>query len=404
MNKNIKFNIFWNTFGSIYYCICQWLITIIVVRLGSYEAAGYLSLAMTTSSAFSTIALFSMRNYQVSDVSEEYSSGIYIGSRILTSIIAFIGCFISAFLTSSIYQVLCTITFMLIRLSEALTDVLHGINQKYEHYNYIGISYILRGSATVLTFAITLIISKNLPLTLFYVAILNLIIAFGFDWRKTYSIDQFRVTVWDIRVFELLKHCIPIVIFSFLLSLENLIPKSILEVEFGADQLGIYSSIASPTLVVQVFASVAFNPFLPSISTAIYNGEKKIFKRMLHKTYLAFIGLGIIVTIGAALFGRLGLQILFKADILQYYYIFMPIVWCTLLTGITWILSSIVVALRKIKGLLFGAILDFLICILLAPHLIKAMGMNGVSAVQIISLALYIIFMVIVCEASEVKN
>lgn len=401
MNKNIKSNILWNTFGNIYYCICLWLITIIVVRVGSYEAAGYLSLAMTTSSAFSTIALFSMRNYQVSDISEEYPNGVYIGSRILTSASAFIVCLVSTIFTNTAYQVLCTITFMLIRSAEALTDVLHGINQKYGHYNYIGISYILRGSITVLTFQVLLKISKNLPLTLFAVAILNLTVAFVFDFKKTYSIDKFRITVLNKQVLNLLKQCIPIVIFSFLLSLENLIPKSILETEYGADQLGIYSSVASPTLFVQVFASVAFNPFLPSISAAIHNGEKERFKKMLHKTYLAFITMSIIITAGATLFGRLGLQILFTEDILQYYFIFMPIVWCTILTGITWILSSIVVALRRIKTLLFGGILDFLISVALAPNLVRVMGINGVSAVQLIALALYIIFMVIICETSK---
>ena len=55
----------WNSIGNLVYCICQWVITILTVRLCSYEMAGYLSLAMSTSSTFSTISLFSMRNYQV---------------------------------------------------------------------------------------------------------------------------------------------------------------------------------------------------------------------------------------------------------------------------------------------------------------------------------------------------
>ena len=73
----MKKNIAWNTFGSIFYCVCQWLITVLVVWLDSYSAAGNLSLAMTTSSSFSAISLFSMRNYPGPDHSRG-GSKIYI--------------------------------------------------------------------------------------------------------------------------------------------------------------------------------------------------------------------------------------------------------------------------------------------------------------------------------------
>ena len=65
-----KSNVIWNTVGSVFYSACQWIITIIVVHVATYETAGHLSLAMTMSSSFSAISLFSMRNYQVSDVKE----------------------------------------------------------------------------------------------------------------------------------------------------------------------------------------------------------------------------------------------------------------------------------------------------------------------------------------------
>lgn len=403
MNKNIKLNIFLNTFGSIFYCICQWSLTIVVVKIASYELAGYLSLAMTTSSSFSAIALFSMRNYQISDVKEQYSSNVYLGSRIFTSVIAFICCLISAIFTYTGYQVLCILAFMVIRLTEAIVDVLHGINQKYNHYEYIGISYIFRGIITAALFPALLMVSGNLPFTLAVIAGMNIMATGIFDWRKTYSIDHFRITLWNKKIWKLLKECAPIALFSFLLSLENLIPKSILQAEFGTEMLGIYSSVSSPVLVVQVFASVAFTPLLPVISQAIHNGEKKQFKSMIHKTYFVFIGMGIIILLGASIFGKLGLKILFGESILPYYSILMPIVLSVLLTGMVWVLSSVVIALRKTNILLIGMIFNFIFCIILSLNLIKQMGMNGVSLVQIIMLAIYIMFLVIICETIKLN-
>ena len=77
----MKKDIAWNTFGNIFYGFCTWVITIIVVRLGSFEDAGYLSLAMTTSSTYNAIALFAMRNYQITvcvEQSHKLHSGICV--------------------------------------------------------------------------------------------------------------------------------------------------------------------------------------------------------------------------------------------------------------------------------------------------------------------------------------
>ena len=397
-NTNMKKNVAWNTLGSVFYCACQWLITVLVVRISGYGTAGYLSLAMTTSSSFSAISLFSMRNYQVSDVTDEYTASQYVGSRLFTSMIALAGCSVVAILTSSWYQALCIIAFMLIRVAEALVDVLHGINQKYDRYDLIGKSYILRGIATIISFIVMLKVVNNLFVTLMIIAILNLIIAILFDWRNTDRLEKIQPEILSKAVLELLKKCAPIVIFSFLLSLENLIPKNVLQELAGTDEVGIYSSIASPTLVVQVFASVAFNPFLPKFSTLYVQKKYDAFLKLLHKAYVALAVMGLVVTAGGMLLGRIGLKILFGADILQYYDLFMPIVWCTILTAIIWILSSLVIALRQIKWLLIGMIVDFGMCIAVVYPCVNYFGKNGVSFVQIMAYAIYILYMIAVCE------
>lgn len=402
---NMKKNIAWNTFGSIFYCVCQWLITVLVVWLDGYGAAGNLSLAMTTSSSFSAISLFSMRNYQVSDVAEEYSSGQYVSSRVLTCAIAVVTCVAASLLGGNTwYEVLCISAFMVIRAAEAMVDVLHGVNQKFMRYDLIGKSYLIRGIITIGSFSLGMAAFHDLLVTLLLVAGLNFLAAACFDWIQTGRLEKFQVNLLDKRLGKLLATCAPIVAFSFLLSLENLIPKTSLKQMYGEEQLGIYSSIASPTLVVQVFASVAFNPFLPAFSLAYQQGEWKRFRDMFHKALAALAAMCIVVTLGGALFGRLGLTILFGKGILEHYHLFLPIVWCTILTALIWILSSLVVALRKIKWLLVGMAVDFLLCMAAVDPLVRTYGKNGVSIVQIGAYAVYIVYLVFVCEISTVRR
>ena len=397
-------NILWNTFGSIFYSGCQWLVTVIVVHVSAYADAGYLSLAMTMSSSFSAISLFSMRNYQVSDVKGEYSSGQYISSRVWTCLGAFVSCAIFAAIGSSPEQMLCVDAFMLIRVAEALSDVMHGVNQSYNRYDYIGKSYILRGLATVVLFTGVLKLTNRLALTLFCVAGVNLLLSLFYDCRKTEKLDHYKVNVKDKALVVLLKQCAPLVIFTFLLSLENLIPKNVLESLSGAEVLGIYSSIATPTLVVQVFAQVVFNPFIPKFSKTYYDGEVGKFRGLMRKTYLLLVGSCLVIPLCAMVVGRIFLKILFGEYILQYYYLFMPIIFVTLCTGIVWILSAIVIMLRRIKVLLIGILIDFgLLAVLTAP-MIRQFGSNGVSLVQLISLPILIAFMIAIIEMTSWKR
>lgn len=402
---NMKKNVIWNTVGNIFYCACQWLITVLVVRIDSFEASGYLSLAMTTSSSFSAISLFGMRHFQVSDVNEEYSSREYYGSRIISCVIAQIACMLyAAFVSSSTYIFLCITLFMLVRIAEALADVFHGMNQKFDRYDLIGKSYLLRGMITVVSFSIGLFTTHNLMITLLIMALLNLFAALAFDRICTGKLENIRPIVFAKHVYTLLFTCVPLVVFTFLLSMENLIPKNFLESLFGAEELGIYASIASPTLVVQVMASVIFNPFLPRLTKIYVSGEIVTFRKMFHNVLSALACMSVVVCIGASLVGRLGLKILFGEKILEYYYLFMPIVWCTILTAMIWIISSIVVAIRQIKYLLIGIVVDFAICVAIARPFVERYGKNGVSVVQIVSYALLIVYVIVVCEISIIHE
>ena len=391
----MKKNVMWNTFGSVFYSMCQWVITILVVHLVSYEAAGSLSLAMTTSSSFSAISLFSMRNYQVSDVKGEYSSDIYVGSRFITCMLAMVCCLVaSCFIGDGTSEFICINAFMLIRVAEALVDVLHGINQKYMKYDFIGKSYIFRGVATVAIFCIGVQMTHSLEITLVMIAVINLLLALLYDWRKTNLLEKIRPVLADSKIVLLLKTCFPIVIFAFLLSVENLVAKKVLQMQYGQDMLGIYSSIASPTLVVQVFASVAFNPFLPSLIKEYVDGDIEVFDNQFNKVVGLLVGMSLVVTIGAMIVGRFGLTLLFGASILEYYHLFIPIVWVTILTAWVWILYAIVVGMRMIKELLVGIILDFIICSGLVWPIVKYFGVNGTSMVQIIALSVYTLYLI----------
>ena len=70
---SVKANMLWNSVGSMTYLACQWLTTIVVVRLssGAFDNAGLLSLAMSVVGIFGTFANYKMGTYQISDIKRE---------------------------------------------------------------------------------------------------------------------------------------------------------------------------------------------------------------------------------------------------------------------------------------------------------------------------------------------
>lgn len=397
----MKKKITWNLSGMIVYCVAQWAITVIVVRLGSYEDAGLLSLAMSASSTFSTIALFGMRNFQISDINDEYSFGEYKGSRVWTTSVAILLCVVYSFIGKSTEQMLCINTFMIVRVTEAITDVMHGQDQKNDRYDLIGISYIVRGIITIASFSICLWRLNDLVQSILIMSVLQLVFALFFDCRITNRITEYpNIIINSTKIVELILRCAPLVVYSFLISAENVVAKEVLKKFYGTAALGIYSSIASPTLVIQVFASVVFSPYLPNIAELYYCGEFERLKKTIRKIYCVLLFLVVFVNVGALALGKWGLKFLYGEKILDNYYLFFPLVWCTILMAAIWILSSITIAFRKINIISIAMVLDFIFCLMIARPGVMKFGINGASIIQITSYIAYIIFLILMIEIS----
>lgn len=146
MQSSTSNNVIWNTIGSIVYLACQWLTTVAVVRISSnYEYAGYLSLAMSYSNIFIPIALYKIRSYQVSDINNQFSSGQYIGFRIVTIAVGFGIVFLYTIFTCRKEAIISVVCYCLYKVIEVLVDVFHGIDQKGGNMIFCGVSMLLRG-------------------------------------------------------------------------------------------------------------------------------------------------------------------------------------------------------------------------------------------------------------------
>lgn len=397
----MKKDIAWNTFGNIFYGFCTWVITIIVVRMGSFTDAGYLSLAMTTSSTYNAIALFAMRNYQITDLTHVYSDGQYVSSRILSCIAAYAFLAVAAALSGSLYQAICIIAFMPVRLSEAFSDVYHGIDQLHDRYDLIGKSFAIRGAAVIVIFIAGMAATDDLALTLALISLATFSISILWDQRITSRITAIRLRLRDSRLISLYLSCLPLMLFTFFMGMQMMYAKTVLSQMVGVTKQGIYASISNPTYAVQVFGQALFAPFLPVLARCIRTGDHKSFRGSLLKVTGILAGFLALVLLASALLGRWVLMLFFGKKILTYYSLFIPVVLVVIINTFVYWFQGVLVALRKNISLAVGMTVDFVFFAFIVRPMIRAFGMNGASYAQIVSLTCFVVFEIVMILTGE---
>ena len=198
-----------------------------------FENAGIFSLAMSLCASFYTIASYGMRTYQASDTSKEHSASTYITSRVLTCLLSLIVCIIFILLNNySLYQTACILLYMTFKISEALIDVYHAIDQLNMRMDIIGKSFIIRSILTSAIFIAIICITKNLLFGIVALSTFSFLIALFYDRKQAKKFYVKKKTSY-ILLKKLLVAAFPIMVFTFIFTTFTTIPKYFIENIYG---------------------------------------------------------------------------------------------------------------------------------------------------------------------------
>ncbi len=388
-NNTIKKNMLFNTAGSAVYFACQWFLMILIVRMADYAEAGVFSLATSITASPVFIALYGMRNYQVSDINGEYSNATYFISRVLSSILAFFVCLAMVFAGGyDLYKSTAVILYMLFKIIEAFADYYYGLEQRLDRLDRSGISLVIRGVSTLLYFWISYYFFRNLFLSLIGMCLISGIVLVLYDLpfvkEKCGNIQNERD--WN-DVKKLMVACFPLALAAYLNNLSVIIPRLFLERYYGSEMLGFYSSVASPTSVVHLLATSMFAPLITSLTVSYSNGEKESFVSTIRKFLYVALIVAVIGVVLAMIFGKWVLVMLFNKEIEAYVYLFVPVIIMTELLAMNTCLFSICTVMRVMReqymrGIL-GVISSFAASFLLVKKY-EAMGVVYASVLAIV--------------------
>lgn len=385
----VKQNMLWNSVGCLIYQACQWAMTVAVVVFSSgYDNSGVLAFAMAIGNIYYPLATYNMRTIQISDVHDEYSSEEYVGFRIVTVVLGFIPVLVYLFATASSQAlILSTVFWLIFKADESFCSVYYAIDQKSMRMDYIGISQAMRGVISVAVFAVSLIVGDDINIAIIAVSASCIAVTAIFDYPRANTLSSAVPRITLHRSFELLKRYFPAVITLVCYGSVVSVARQQLEIMRGAEALGLYAAVATPTVLVQVAASYLYNPLLGGIAQKWSDRNIKNFLRSIAVVFLAIILVAAVGVVASELFGEAVLTIVYGDSIRTSVYLLTPALIATAVTTIFAFMFDVLIVMRNMRAALLANILALSLSALLSSSLISAFEANGVTLTVIISFA-----------------
>ncbi len=378
--ENLKKNMLWNAAGNLLYLFAQWLLTVLVARLWGFYEAGVFSIALSVSAPLATLSLFGIRYYQVSDTECRYSDTVYTTLRALTSLLSLAICPLAVVLLGYGGEtLLSTLFYMLFRLAECYSDVLHGISQKNGRLDLAGKGFALKSAALLLGFGLGYMLFQTLSAAVGIMAVFSWITTLFFDLPMAKRLSAFSLFRAPKEALLLGKRTFPLFIYLFFYSATTTAAKYLLELRFGEEVLGAYSSIFAPALLLSAAATYLYNPFTPTFASLHAEGKNSAFLWLAAKIVLALTGILAVCSPICALLGEWGLALLFGNAIRPFAYMLFPILLSVFGTALFGFLCMLAVTVRAFSVLTASSVLCLALTCALSHLFLRTVGENGAS-------------------------
>lgn len=395
----------WNTAGTLVYVALQWMVTILVTKINGYEAAGVFAIAMSCAGIFYSFSLFGVRQFQVTDLQKQYTDGVYLGHRLIFCALAFLlGAIYAFFFLHEKLLILCTVLFLIFKMGESLIDVLQGIQQKNWRMDITGASYIIRGLFALIVFVFVLKGTHSLPLAILGMAIVTFLVMLIYDIPQTRRLANFQVDFNRDSLTKLTMECLPLMFYILTTYIIPYVPREVAKTILGSEMLGVYVSIATPLLIVQLAAILFFNPLMPLFTQ--YHQDKKYTE---FYKLLVLCGSVIILITAAGIFaskyfGELILNILFDKVAGNHAYLLYPIVVCSTMTAASSLLTYILISIRKLKEIVFSSIAGCVSIVIASRFFLTKFSLNGISYSVLFALGIECFIMILVLTRTLYKE
>lgn len=393
---SLKENTLWYTMGTMCSSATSFLLMIYVTRILGVDEAGVFSISYSVGQLMLSIGWFGTRQFQVSDINEEFKFSDYLSLKIITSIVMMIGCLIySVFLHFNTYKLLITFLYCLFMICDVFADLFSARFQQVDKLFLSGISYIIRILGYNLVILVSLLCFKNLIVAIVLAMIYSALELTFFDLQLIKRISQIKMEFHLDKIIQLIKNCFPLFISSFLTTFIVNVPKNAIELNFDSSVQTYYNIIFMPSYIINLFCMFIFVPLYTSIANTWLNSTKNRFVKTIVKLFVFDIVLSVLVFIGCYLLGIPLLELVYGVDLHTVKSSFLILIVAGCFTSMNSILSYIFTVIRRQKFMIYIYLIAIILPQLLVNWLTSKYGIFGASLDYLIGIALITVMFII---------
>ena len=310
----------WNTVGVGLWGMAFPVLTIVVTQLAGAEQAGMFSLAFVTALLLMFVGNYGVRNFQASDLDEEYSFADYQANRVLTVVIMLVaGITYCKFRGYTDQMWLMSLGVYLYKAVDALADVYEGRLQQVDKLYLAGISQAFRSAAALIGFSLALLITRNVGVSSIVMAVIAALTFVVFTFPLAQLETPKSRSANAKRVIALLKQCFPLFVALFMYNLIDNMPKFVMEGALSYDNQLYYNALYFPAHAILLTSGFIYKPMLLKMANAWADpAKRKKFDLIIVVMFVIIVGITVVVAGAMSWFGLAIMSFLYGIDFEQY--------------------------------------------------------------------------------------
>ena len=401
--SNKKKAFLWNTASGLINAGQSAVILIFISHLLTKNAVGIFTIAYALGNLFSTMGKYGVRNFQVTDINEQYSFREYFNSRTLSSVgvMLLMIVYILFQLCTGKYTLIKSMTIVLIclwKMIDTAEDVFYGMYQQQGRLDVGARCYTIRLTISTVLFCLLLMFKSPLFVTSMTVLVVSIVSSLFIimytapRFRQSHEIKNYMPSL-SAADKELLKACFPLFLGTSLSIFVGNAPKYLIDWYLDDSTQAIFGYIMMPAFVIMVLNQFIYQPIIRDLGELWSSGRLNAFVRRVLKQYLIVGGITAVVIVAGVIVGIPILSVMYNTDLSA----FRPEFAIILLGGGFYAIVSFIMvpltAMRNQNVISYGFIAASILSLVLGRALILWKGVMGASVLYcLLNLILAMIF------------
>lgn len=389
------------------------VILMVISRIDAVTDAGNFVIAYAIANLLIMIGKYGIRQYQVSDVTEQFSFSDYLGARFISTAGMLIAAVVYIIIqtASGAYDFEKSAAVFLIcgaKAVDAFEDVYHGMFQQHSRLDIAGKIWTIRLLVYIVEFMAVYSLLRILVLTAAICLVTTILLAFVLNGTviKSKALIYAKGREGG-HIRKLLVDCFPIFVSNFLMAYVANAPKYAIDVVLSSQEQAQFNYIFMPVFVISLLSTFIYQPMINRLAVMWHENKLGRFWKMIFRQVAFVAGLTVLAMGAGALLGIPVLSAMYGVDLFPYR---MELVILLLGGGMVALINfftMVITVTRYQKHLMWGYLAISFGFLAFGKRVAENWGIRGISIFYTISvtvLALIFLVYIIVIEKVEKKR